>query len=309
METTTFFDLPEVKTQEIVLENSSVRLFVRREDLIHPFVSGNKFRKLRYNLAAAKDQHFSKLVTFGGAYSNHIAAVAFAGKKHGFETIGIIRGDELKDNWMDNPTLVFAHYCGMQFEFVSREVYRNKGDASFVDALKTKFGNFYSIPEGGTNELAVKGCEEILNELDNEYDTICVCVGTGGTISGLVNASFEGQKILGFPALKGDFLTKDICNFAKKNNWSLNLDYHFGGYGKVTPELILFINSFNEKYKIPLDPIYTGKMFFGVMDLIKKDFFEKGSKILLIHSGGLQGIEGMNKELERKKEIKIKVND
>lgn len=302
-------DLPEIITQEIVLKNSSVRLFVRREDLIHPFVSGNKFRKLRYNLIEAKQQKYSKLLTFGGAYSNHIAAVAYAGKLNGFETIGVIRGDELEANWANNPTLQFANLCGMQFEFVSREAYRNKTDELFLEGLKLKFDDFYSIPEGGTNDLAVKGCEEILTELDNEFDYVCVSVGTGGTISGIINGSFDGQKIIGFPALKGDFLIKDICNFAKKDNWSLNLNYHFGGYGKVTPELILFINSFFEENNIPLDPIYTGKMVYGVMDLIEKNFFEKGSKILLIHTGGLQGIEGMNKELERKKQIKIRIND
>jgi 1-aminocyclopropane-1-carboxylate deaminase len=307
MKTAAFFDFSEVITQEIELENSSVRLFVRREDLIHPFVSGNKFRKLSYNLAEAEKQNFTKLVTFGGAFSNHIAAVAFAGKLLGFETIGIIRGDELEANWLDNPTLVFANSCGMQFEFVSREMYRTKEDVSFLDALKTKFGDFYSIPEGGTNELAVKGCEEILNETDKEFDYVCVSVGTGGTISGLINSAFEGQKIIGFPALKGDFLQKDICKFAKKDNWILNLDYHFGGYGKVTDELIAFINRFNDKNKIPLDPIYTGKMVYGVTDLIEKDFFKKEAKILLIHTGGLQGIEGINKQLERKN--KNKIND
>ena len=309
MKTASFFDFSDVVTQEIELENSSFRLFVRREDLIHPFVSGNKFRKLRYNLAEAEKQNFRKLVTFGGAFSNHIAAVAYAGKQLGFETIGIIRGDELEDNWQDNPTLVFANSCGMQFEFVSREVYRTKEDASFLDSFKTKFGDFYCIPEGGTNDLAVKGCEEILTETDKEFDYVCVSVGTVGTISGLINSVFEGQKIIGFPALKGDFLQKDICKFAKKTNWILNLDYHFGGYGKVTDELIAFINRFKEKTKIPLDPIYTGKMFFGVLDLIEKDFFKKESKILLIHTGGLQGIEGINKQLERKNKDKININD
>jgi 1-aminocyclopropane-1-carboxylate deaminase len=286
---------------------NGIELFIKREDLLHPVISGNKFRKLKYNLAEAKRLGYKKLLTFGGAFSNHIIAVAGAGKEFDFETIGIIRGDELEDNWHDNPTLVFANSCGMQFEFVSREVYRTKEDVSFLDALKTKFGDFYSIPEGGTNELAVKGCEEILNETDKEFDYVCVSVGTGGTISGLINSAFEGQKIIGFPALKGDFLQKDICKFAKKDNWILNLDYHFGGYGKVTDELIAFINRFNEKYKIPLDPIYTGKMVFGVLDLIDKDFFKKEAKILLIHTGGLQGIEGINKQLERKN--KNNIND
>jgi 1-aminocyclopropane-1-carboxylate deaminase len=302
-------DLPQVITQEIKLNHEDIQLFVRREDLIHPFVSGNKFRKLRYNLEEAFRQKQTKLVTFGGAFSNHIAAVAFAGKTNGFETIGIIRGDELKDNWHDNPTLQFAYSCGMQFEFVTREVYRSKEHVDYLEQLKAQFGTFYLIPEGGTNAWAVKGCEEIITERDAEYDYVCVAVGTGGTISGIINGSFDHQKIIGFPVLKGDFLQKDICSFAQKNNWSLNLDYHFGGYGKVTPELIQFINSFYGAHAVPLDPIYTGKMVFGVMDLIEKNYFEKGSKILLIHTGGLQGIEGMNKELERKKQIKININD
>jgi 1-aminocyclopropane-1-carboxylate deaminase len=165
------------------------------------------------------------------------------------------------------------------------------------------------VPEGGTNEFAVNGCEEILNKADEDYDFICCAVGTGGTISGLINGSFEGQKVLGFPALKGDFLQKDIRNFAKNNNFSLLNEYHFGGYGKVTSELIEFINSFYKKNKIPLDPIYTGKMVFGVIDLIQKNYFPKNAKILLIHTGGLQGVAGMNLQLKNKKLQTIQFDD
>lgn len=268
---------------------------------MHPFVSGNKFRKLKYNLLQAKIEHKTTLLTFGGAYSNHIAAVAFAGQENGFKTIGVIRGDELVDKIASNPTLQFAQNCGMEFKFVSREDYRNKQEISFLENLKTTYGNFYLIPEGGTNELAVKGCQEILTVEDQQFDYICTAVGTGGTISGLINSALSHQKVLGFPALKGDFLQDEIRIFAKQENWELVTDYHFGGYGKVNEALIAFINQFFQENKIPLDPIYTGKMVFGVMNRIATGYFPPKSKILLIHTGGIQGIQGMNLKLKNKK--------
>jgi len=291
----------------IVLPNA-ISLTIKREDLIHPFVSGNKFRKLKYNLLQAKSENKNTLLTFGGAFSNHIAAVAYVGKEQGFETIGIIRGDELFDKIEENPTLKFAQENGMQFEFVTREEYRHKNESAFIEKLKGKFGDFYLVPEGGTNELAVKGCEEILTKEDARFDFVCCAVGTGGTISGLINGSLQHQKILGFPALKGDFLTDEIRIFAKKDNWDLISDYHFGGYGKVNLELIEFINAFFEENKVPLDPIYTGKMVFGVIDLIHKNYFPAHSKILLVHTGGLQGIKGMNIKLKQKKLPILKSN-
>lgn len=283
-----------------ILVEKKVTLFVKREDLIHPFISGNKFRKLRYNLSEAKRLGYDTLLTFGGAFSNHIAATAYAGKEHGFNTIGIIRGEELVDQWQDNPTLTWAKEQGMQFKFVSRPTYSAKESPEFLKRLKEEFGAFYSIPEGGANALAVKGCEEIVKDSDTKFDIICVCVGTGGTIAGLINSSGTHQKVLGFPALKGDFLRKDICKFAQRENWNLNAEYHFGGYGKVTKELINFINDFKSKTTIPLDPVYTGKMLFGIIDLVRKDYFEPNTKILAIHSGGLQGIAGMNIVLKKK---------
>ena len=287
--------------QHINLElPNGISLYIKREDLIHPFVSGNKFRKLKYNLLEAKTQNKDTLLTFGGAFSNHIAAVAYAGKDKGFKTIGIIRGDELRDKISENPTLQFAENCGMQFEFVSREEYRLKGENHFLEKLKMKFGDFYLIPEGGTNELAIKGCEEILTENDADFDFICCAIGTGGTISGIINSVLDHQKVLGFPSLKGDFLKDEIRNFVQNHNWELITDYHFGGYGKVNEELIAFINQFYAETKIPLDPIYTGKMVFGVIDLISKNYFPANSKILLIHTGGIQGIQGMNIKLKKK---------
>ena len=273
---------------------------IKREDLIHPFVSGNKFRKLKYNLLQAKVENQETLLTFGGAFSNHIAAVAFAGNEKGFKTIGIIRGDELSGKVSENPTLLFAQNCGMQLEFISREDYRLKSEGSFLENLKQKFGGFYHIPEGGTNDLAIKGCEEILTSEDADFDYICCSVGTGGTISGIINSVLPHQKVLGFPALKGDFLKEEIRNFVQNDNWELVTDYHFGGYAKVNEELIVFINHFYLENQIPLDPIYTGKMVFGVVDLIKKNYFPAKSKILLIHTGGIQGIQGMNMKLKNK---------
>lgn len=273
---------------------------IRREDLIHPFISGNKFRKLKYNLIQAKAENHDTILTFGGAFSNHIAATAFAGREYGFKTIGIIRGEELESKINENPTLQFAQECGMQFKFVSRETYRHKTEAAFIENLKYEFGNFYLVPEGGTNEFAVQGCQEILSPKDAEYDFVCCAVGTGGTISGIINSSLPHQKVLGFPALKADFLNDEICKFVQNKNWELIPDYHFGGYAKVNPELITFINTFYSDHQIPLDPIYTGKMVCGVMDLINKNYFPQHSKILLIHTGGIQGIAGMNNKLKNK---------
>jgi len=298
-----------VLTQEIVLPNTTVKLYIRREDLIHPFVSGNKFRKLKYNLIEAKKQNHNTLLTFGGAYSNHIAAVAFAGKENGFKTIGVIRGDELSSKISQNPTLKFCQDNGMEFVFVSREQYRLKNTEDFLCNLKNDFDDFYLVPEGGTNDFAVKGCEEILSNEDERFDYICCAIGTGGTISGIINSSTSRQKVLGFPSLKGDFIKKDIRKFAKKENWDIISDYHFGGYGKVSEELIEFINDFYKKYSIPLDPIYTGKMVFGVIDLITKNYFPEDSKILLIHTGGIQGVQGMNLKLSNKNLQTINFND
>lgn len=277
-----------------------ISLVIKRDDLIHPFVSGNKFRKLKYNLLQAKAENQSVLLTFGGAYSNHIAAVAYAGKENGFQTIGIIRGDELADKIESNPTLKFAQECGMQFEFVSRETYRFKTEESFLEQLQQKYGAFYLIPEGGTNAFAIQGCEEILTPEDASFDYVACAIGTGGTISGLINSVLPHQKVLGFPALKGEFLQDEIRKFVRHENWELITDYHFGGYGKVSPDLIDWINRFYTQTQIPLDPVYTGKMVFGILDLIAKNYFPENANILLIHTGGLQGIQGMNLKLKNK---------
>lgn len=279
---------------------NNILLSFKRDDKLHPFVSGNKLRKLKYNLIEAQQQKYHTLLTFGGAFSNHIAAVAAAGKELGLNTIGIIRGEELESKISENPTLSFAQECGMHFQFISREDYRNKDKAEFINNFKKKIGEFYLLPEGGTNALAVKGCEEILTETKNDFDYICVPVGTGGTIAGLVKASKEYQQVLGFSALKGNFQSSEIAKYTSKTNFKIIDSYSFGGYGKIDIDLIRFINEFKEKTNIPLDPVYTGKMMYGIFDLLKKGYFKENSRIFAVHTGGLQGIAGMNQKLTKK---------
>ena len=288
-----YVELPLLREKKVVLA-------IKREDLIHPLVSGNKYRKLKYNLLNAKESGYAKILTFGGAFSNHIAAVSAAAKNANLEAIGIIRGEELVHTWHENHTLKRAFENGMRFKFVSREMYRKRNEPELLHSLRNEFGDFYPIPEGGTNDLAIKGCEEILVAADREFDFISVCVGTGGTMAGLVNASGNNQQVLGFPVLKGDFLSAEIKKLSAKENWSMNPKYHFGGYAKINEELVHFINRFKQQTGIALDPVYTGKMMYGLLDMVKNDNFARGTRILAIHTGGLQGIYGMNQVLRKK---------
>jgi len=281
-----------------VLEAKDLRLFIKREDLIHKHISGNKWRKLYYNLQVAKEQGLSKIVTFGGAFSNHIVATASAGKEFGFQTIGFIRGEEHRPL---NSSLQYAQDCGMNLYYVDRTSYREKDSLEFREKYLSDLKDYYLIPEGGTNEWAVKGCEEILTEIQEDFDVVCCACGTGGTISGIINSLKGHQKALGFPALKGgDFLIEEIKKYVHNSQWELMTDYHFGGYAKVDASLITFMNEFKKKHHIPLDPVYTAKMMFGLWDLIEKDYFRRGSTIVAIHTGGLQGIAGMNERLKNK---------
>lgn len=296
---------------EFIAQKNGVSLYLKREDLLHPDVSGNKFRKLKYNIDAALRQKKDSVLTFGGAFSNHIAATAAAGKLYNLRTIGIIRGEELggniKKTLQENPTLRFAASCGMQLEFITRNDYRKKTSEELLGRLQQKFGDFFFVPEGGTNAYAVKGCEEILDEEEKKFDIVCCAVGTGGTLSGLINASSDRQRIIGFPALKGGFLIPEIERWVHKNNWELAIDYHFGGYAKVNSDLIEFINNFKSQYDIPLDPVYTGKMMYGIFDLMEKKAFPENTRILAVHTGGLQGIAGMNDILKKKNLPQIRV--
>ncbi len=286
------------------LEKAGVELYIKREDLLHQHISGNKYRKLFYNLIQARREGHHTLLTFGGAFSNHIAATAYAARLAGMKSIGVIRGDELgkdlQETLKENPTLRFAASQGMQLHFVSRRDYRKKTEPSFIEHLHDLFGDFYLVPEGGTNLLAVKGAAEILTQNDQTFDVITCAVGTGGTIAGIINASFLHQQILGFPALKENYLENNIKKYTAKTNWQLIRDYHLGGFAKVSPELIRFINDFHGRTNILLDPVYTAKMMMGLQNMIKKGFFPRGTKILAVHTGGLQGIDGMNIHLKKK---------
>ena len=280
-----------------------------RLDRIHPRISGNKWYKLKYNLEEAKGQNKNTLLTFGGAYSNHITATAAAGKEYGFKTIGIIRGEELQTPPRPSPlgreknqTLGFAKECGMQLHFVSREDYRKKDSAEFISKLTEQFGDFYLLPEGGTNELAVKGCSEIISLIDIPFDYVCCPVGTGGTLAGIISSLKGDQKAIGFSVLKGgEFLKIEIKKLLTSpfhpSKGELNTNYHFGGYGKYSPQLLKFIEDFEQQNSgstslttsIPLEQVYTGKMMFGIYDLIGKGYFPKNTTVIAIHTGGLQG--------------------
>jgi len=289
------FDKTQIRELESqIFEQSGVRLLIKREDQNHPFVSGNKWWKLKYNLETAQQQGYKTLLTFGGAYSNHIYATAAAAHELGLKSIGIIRGEETKPL---NHMLAFAESQGMKLQHISREAYRQKTEEAFIQNLHDQFGDFYLIPEGGTNELAVKSCAEFATQLNAEvdFDYLCLPVGTGGTVAGMIEGLDESKKIIGFPVLKGaTFLEDEIAKYTPKHNWQLMYDYHFGGYAKVTNELTEFMDQFETQFNIPLDPIYTSKIMFGITDLIKKKFFIPGTTIMAIHTGGLQGKAGFN---------------
>ncbi|GJM36002.1 MAG: 1-aminocyclopropane-1-carboxylate deaminase [Saprospiraceae bacterium] len=282
----------------------SVQVFIKRDDLLFdaraPYFCGNKWRKLKYNLLAARKQGHTTLLTFGGAYSNHILATADAGQLFGFSTIGIVRGEE---HVPLNFTLRNAQKRGMFLHYLDRTTYRKKNTTEILQRLEAEFGPCYVIPEGGTNALAMQGCAKLGPEIEGQFGEspkyIALSCGTGGTMAGLLSGlEMEQTKVIGFSALKGDFLQQEVQDLLAENqrqtkaSWQINTDYHFGGYAKFKPELIDFIRRFKMVYDIALDPVYTGKLFYGVFDLIGKGSFPNGSRIVVVHSGGLQGIRG-----------------
>lgn len=290
------FTIHQIPLQSIKTNISEVNLSVLRLDLLPHAIQGNKFFKLKYNLAEAQKLGLKTLLTFGGAFSNHIYATALAGKLFDFQTIGIIRGEETLPL---NPILQHATDCGMRLEYWDRITYRLKNNEENHQNLKDEFGDFYWIPEGGTNIFAMQGSAEIMDFIPTDWDYICLPCGTGGTLAGLIAGSQGKGKILGFSALKGDFLANDVQNLLTKydthfnnnisiyQNWEINSNYHFGGYAKKTAILEKFIINFHSKYQIPLEWIYSGKMFFGIFDLIQKGFFPENAKIIALHTGGV----------------------
>ncbi len=280
-----------------VTEQYSVSLAMKREDLLHAEIMGNKFRKLKYNIKAALQSGGEPLLSFGGAYSNHILALSAAGRLFGLPTIGVIRGDELQHSAL-NPILERACKNGMRLSFVSRADYRRKSDVDFLQQLQAEFGPFTVIPEGGTNLAAIKGAAEIMQDISNEYDVITCACGTGGTLAGMIKGAYQHELsdvlLLGFPVLKGgEFIRDEILKWVPEEitsqvRWDINTEYHFGGYAKTSAELVRFIQWFQERHGIALDYIYTGKMMYGLYALIESGVIAAGSKVLAIHTGGTQ---------------------
>ncbi|WP_209331232.1 1-aminocyclopropane-1-carboxylate deaminase/D-cysteine desulfhydrase [Lunatimonas salinarum] len=278
-----------------ILETKKVDWFVKRLDLVHPLLSGNKYYKLKYNMLHAQREGTKRLLTFGGAFSNHIYSAAAAAHLAKMEIIGCIRGEISTPL---NPTLQAASDMGMILFPMERNTYRNKSSPQVIEMLREQFGNCYLIPEGGTNSLAIRGCQEILDESDRAFDTICTSLGTGGTMAGILASANAHQHILGFSALKGDFVQTDFEELLRNHSlnpaadWEIFTHYHCGGYAKHSAALLELMRSFFRTTGIPLDPIYTGKMVMGILDLLEKDYFRPGSRLLMIHSGGLQGNKG-----------------
>ncbi len=312
------------------LRNAGIRLLVKRDDLLRMgpglALCGNKWRKLQYNLQAARQEGHNTLLTFGGAFSNHIAAVASAGQAFGFQAIGIVRGERPEGL---NPTLRFAEDCGMQLEFVSRAAFREKDSEAFLHRFRERHGPFYLLPEGGTNSLALRGCRHIVEEVEAQTEGLpgywCCSLGTGGTFAGIVAALNGRARALGFSALKGGFHRKEVSRLLapsplsprteasrrregderRAGTWSVHTNFHFGGYARFSAPLIDFINGFYQQHGISLDPIYTGKMFYGIFQLAEEGFFPEGSTILAVHTGGLQGVEGFNERFGNLLEVGI----
>ncbi|MBW8523996.1 1-aminocyclopropane-1-carboxylate deaminase/D-cysteine desulfhydrase [Chryseobacterium chendengshani] len=294
-----FLKIPEESAliQEIDI-HKNVKLFMKREDLIHPQISGNKYWKLFFtvnNYLEYKPEN-PLIITFGGAYSNHISAVSAVGHSAGIPTLGIIRGEELEKKWKDNPTLASAKRNGMNLKFITREEYRHKEKLTVF--LQQEFPDALIIPEGGTNKSAVMGIKMMLNTHTKDFDYLCTAVGTGGTIAGISEFCEENQKVIGFKVVEDASLEQKISELTSKRNFYLT-DADLGGYGKINDDNIRFINDFKTNFEIPLDPVYTGKMMQKVFEMIDADYFSAGSKILCFHTGGLQGVEGANLLLEK----------
>lgn len=280
---------PVVEVWDELLSQRRVRLLLKRDDLIHPEVTGNKWRKLKYNLEQAKREDASTLLTFGGAYSNHIRATAAAGHHFGFDTIGVIRGEE---HLPLNDSLAYARSRGMRLSYMDRATYREKTQPWVIERLRDEFGDFYLIPEGGSNALALRGCAELVDEIDVTFDVICCPCGTGGTLAGIASSLGDDQEAVGFSVLKGgDFLRGNVAAFQQAawgkvtGNWSVELEFHFGGFAKVNDTLKSFIAAFTERHGLALDWVYVAKMMYGILELVDRGRFAPGTVIVAVITG------------------------
>ena len=287
---------PITKIESNFLYKKQVEIFIKRDDLIHSVISGNKWRKLKYNLQLAKHKKYSTVLSFGGPYSNHLHALSYVSNKMGFKSIGVVRGHN--NNHLSH-TLKFCKQNNMLLYNLDRKNYRlHKSSNLLLQSLENRFGKFYVIPEGGNNQLGAKGCSEILNEVNLEFNYLCCPVGTGCTASGLISSMFQNQSFIGFCPFKKCIEQKNsINNFVNpllNKNWILLPDNHFGGFAKINHNLIKFVQQFNSDFDIKLDLIYMGKLFYSIFDLIENNYFPKNSKILVLHTGGIQGVNGFN---------------
>lgn len=270
------------------LDDSGVRLYLKRDDLIHPVIPGNKWRKLKYNLAAAREQGHTRLLTFGGSYSNHLRAVAAAGRVFGFGTVGIVRGEERLPL---NESLAYAVSRGMTLTYLDRATYRRKTEPDVLAALVNRFGPCYVLPEGGSNGLAVRGCAELPGEIPTEFDVIVCACGTGGTLAGIAAGLRDDQRAVGFAVLKGgQFLDAEVGRLQREaygrptGNWSIEYDFHFGGYARRRPDLDNFIADFKSRHGVLLDWIYEAKMMYGLFTRIAEGAFPAGTTIVAVLS-------------------------
>jgi 1-aminocyclopropane-1-carboxylate deaminase len=289
---------PLVLLQDERWEDRGVQLYIKRDDLLAPQPNdpfcGNKWRKLQYNLLQAKEEGYDKLLTFGGAYSNHLAAVASAGNHLGFASIGMVRGEIV-----DNPTLALAQRNGMKLHFVDRTTYRKKKESEYLRQLEDRFGKVYILPEGGTNPAAYPGCaalaEEIMMQCPERPTHLALACGTGGTLTGLLSGLPQPNPphVIGISVLKGNFMTGEIeqqlaALGQNYTNWEVHSHFHHGGYARQSPELMAFIQAFYEQHGILLEPVYTGKLFFALYALLDQGYFPAGSRVVGVHTGGMQ---------------------
>ena len=292
---------PVTRVRTELFDSAGISLSVKREDLIHPEISGNKWRKLKYNLKNAYKENVEYVITFGGAFSNHIYATASACKAIGLKSVGIIRGEYD----IHNPTTQFAKKCGMELRFVERNQYREKEHNPVIKSIIQAYGNHILIPEGGSNALAQKGLQDLSNEINElKHNIIMVSAGTGSTAIGIIQNLNPEKKLWIFSSLKSDYL-KDIIlketPHDKQHQLTFIDQYHFGGYGKTPKELITSINDFKKETTIPLDPIYNGKLVSGFCDLVHRGLIDNSQSYLWIHTGGLQGIAAYNYMAKKKK--------
>lgn len=281
-----------------LFQQYNLNVWIKRDDLLHPIIAGNKWRKLKYNILEAKRQGYKQILSFGGAYSNHLHALAYACKINNLHSIGIVRGEQ---HYANNYTLRWARHWGMTLKFVDRITYKLRDNPQFINDLQAQYPEAFIVPEGGSNSLALTGIKEVIEELDQQldYDYLITPVGSGGTLAGLIAADNNRHHIRGVAVLKQhNYLQKEVLKLLSSNSnefthWQILDEYHCGGYGRYSPQNAKEILAFSQLTSIPFEPVYSGKMVLALLDLTKQGYFKPGSTIVLLHTGGLQGLGGM----------------